>query len=574
MTEIQRSHAAGVNARPPGKAPPGQLRAIIESLADGILIVDRNEVIRFANPAAEALFNRSADDLIGTSLGTPLVAGETTELEIVRRGGGDVAYAELRVVETEWEGETVELISLREITDRKHAAERARQLSHEREARLAAEGASHAKSNFLAIMSHELRTPLNAILGYSEIMEMGLSGDVSETMRGHLGRVQSSGRHLLRLVNDILDIAKVEAGNLSVASVPADISDAIAPAIALVEPQAAAKGVDLVFTPADGDLPSYMGDDERVRQILVNLLSNAIKCTPAGGAITIAARVTTAPDASAPDASARLRPRGTVLCLSVADTGTGIAPDMLAAIFEPFVQEDSGLTRAQEGSGLGLTISQRLARAMGGDLTVRSEVGTGSTFSLWLPAHVKGDEAHTPLSSASVEEADSADARQHSRDGDESVPVEGLSEVASAILADLDTLLATVVSRIRSDPQLTMAAGLRTSQVADHLATFLADVAGALIIVEESAGRPSALLSDTKEIQRLISERHGTQRARLGWTEFAVRREFMIIRAELERFVRKALPPGSTLRPEDALVTINRFVDQSEYVSVRALEKD
>lgn len=568
MTDTQRSHAAGVGARPPGKAPPGPLRAIIESLADGILIVDRNEVIRFANPAAEALFNRSADDLIGTSLGTPLVAGETTELEIVRRGGGDVAYAELRVVETEWEGETVELISLREITDRKHAAERARQLTHEREARLAAEGASQAKSDFLAIMSHELRTPLNAILGYSEIMEMGLSGEVSETMREHIGRVHSSARHLLGLVNDILDIAKVEAGNLSVASVRAEISDAIAPAVALVEPQAAAKGLDLILTPADGDLPPYIGDDERVRQILVNLLSNAVKCTPAGGAITIAARVTTAPDASA-----RLQPRGTVLCLSVADTGMGIAPEMLDAIFEPFVQEDSGLTRSQEGSGLGLTIAQRLARAMGGDLTVRSAVGKGSTFSLWLPAHVEGDEAHTSRSS-SAEQLESDDAQQHSRDGDGGVPVEGLGEVASAILSDVDTLLATVVSRIRSDPQLIMAAGLRTSQVADHLATFLADVAGALIIVEEAEGRPSALLSDATEIQRLISERHGEQRARLGWTEAAVRREFMIIRAELERFVRKALPPGSTLRPEDAIVTINRFVDRSEYVSVRALEKD
>src|SRR5688500_11176137 len=119
--------------------PWGRLRAIIESLADGIVIVDQAGVIRFANPAAARLFTRTPEALVGTPLGTPLTAGETTEMEIVRRGGGEVVYAELRVVDTEWEGETVELVSLRDVTDRKYAEERSKQLSHEREARLEAE---------------------------------------------------------------------------------------------------------------------------------------------------------------------------------------------------------------------------------------------------------------------------------------------------------------------------------------------------------------------------------------------------------------------------------------------------
>jgi hypothetical protein len=118
-----------------------------------------------------------------------------------------------------------------------------------------------------------------------------------------------------------------------------------------------------------------------------------------------------------------------------------------------------------------------------------------------------------------------------------------------------------------------MAAGLRTSQVADHLPTFLADIAGALPIVEEAAGRPSHLLADALEIQRLVSERHGAQRARLGWNEASIRREFMIIREEIERVVRASIASGP-LTPEDAIATVNRFVDQSEYVTVRALERD
>ena len=554
-------------ASAPGESPWSQLRAIIESLADGIVIVDRAGVIRFANPAAARLFTRSPEALVGTQLGTPLVAGETTEMEIVRRGGGEVVYAELRVVDINWEGEIVELVSLRDITDRKYAEERAKQLSHERDARLEAEAASQAKSDFLAIMSHELRTPLNAILGYSELMELGISGELNEKVRDQVGRIRRSARHLLGLVNDILDLAKVEAGRLSVANAPASVADAITTAITLIQPQAEARNLKIVVKPPAARIPSYIGDDERVRQILVNVLSNAVKCTDPGGMITIE---TSATDTA--DPRARLQPRPHVR-IKVTDTGSGIPPEKLRAIFEPFVQADSGHTRVRDGSGLGLTIGQRLARAMGGDLTVESTVGVGSSFSLWLPADSQAARASAETDAAAIASLDPGVDRPNVHAPVSPRDLKGLGEVANSVLQQLSPVVATVVERIRSDPALSMAAGLRTSQVTDHLSTLLADIAGALIVVEEAAGEASPLLADAMEIQRLVAERHGAQRARLGWTEASLRREFMIIREELDRVVRKSVPVPGPLQVADAITIVNRFVDQAEYLGVRALEK-
>ncbi|MEP6731686.1 MAG: ATP-binding protein [bacterium] len=566
MTDpTQRPATATANSS--GDGPRNQLRAIIETLADGIVVVDKQGVIRFANPAAAKLFTRSPEALIGSQLGSPLVAGETTEMEIVRRGGGELVYAELRVVHTDWDGETAELVSLRDITDRKYAEERSRQLAHERDARIEAEAASRAKSDFLAIMSHELRTPLNAILGYSELIELGISGDVSDTMRDQVGRIRHSAKHLLSLVNDILDLAKVEAGRFSVANVSAVASEAISSALSLIQPQAEARNLTLVVNKAIEELPRYIGDGERVRQIMVNLLSNAVKCTEPGGTITVDGAL-----ATTPDQDARLQPR-THIRISVADTGPGIPAEKLRAIFEPFVQADTGPTRSREGSGLGLTIGQRFARAMGGDLTVRSTLGEGSTFSLWLPADVSAaltaDTANARTGSSGMDDVQ----RKVHRSPASSRDLTGLGEIARGVLKDLERLVGLIVGRIRADTSIPMAAGLRTSQVTDHLSTLLADIASALVVVEETAGQPSALLADATEIQRLVSERHGAQRARLGWTEASMRREFMIIREELDHVIRRSMPTGVALQLEDAIATVARFVDQSEYLGVRALEK-
>ncbi len=538
---------------PPPARPGASLRRIIERLPDGIVIVDGQGIMRFANPAAERLFDRTAEELVGTAFGFPLLVGETTEIEIVQRGGGGVVHAELRVVETEWEDEHVQLVSLRDVTDRKQAEERAQQLSYEREARLEAEAASRAKSEFLAIMSHELRTPLNAVLGYSELLELGISGPLTEKMREQVGRIRMSAKHLLGLVNDILDLAKVEAGRLSVSSAPASAAGTVAAAIALIHPQAAAAGLELVVEPFADPPPVYLGDDERVRQVLVNLLSNAVKFTEPGGSITVGVGAT-----GDVDSDARLQPNRQYVKFSVTDTGSGIPEEKLLSIFDPFVQAESGHSRSREGSGLGLTISRRLARLMGGDLTCTSKVGSGSTFTLSLPADVSAKAAESSPAVA-------GEAVKVQRE------VKGFAKVGRALLATMEATVETLVERIRTDPSLGVAAGLKFSQIADHLPTLLADVAGALIMIEELKGQPSLLLADATEIQRLVSERHGLQRRALGWSESALRREFMIVREEIERVIRDASTREDPLPVEDGVAVIGRFLDQSEYVAVRAV---
>ena len=529
------------------------LRAIIERLPDGIVIVDSSGKIRFANPAAERLFDRSTDELVGTDFGFPVVVGETTEIDIVQRRGGGVVYAELRVVEIEWDEEQVQLVSLRDITDRKQAQERAQQLAYEREARLEAEAASKAKSEFLAIMSHELRTPLNAVLGYSELMEMGIAGPVTDKMRDQIGRIRVSATHLLSLVNDILDLAKVEAGRLHVSSGPASAAGTVAAAIALIQPQAASRSLELDLVAIPEPSPIFLGDDERARQILVNLLSNAVKFTPPGGKITVQIE-----QSQKPSRNTKLQPNRSYVSFRVTDTGSGIPADKLPSIFDPFVQAETGHARSREGSGLGLTISRRLARLMGGDLTVKSEVGVGSTFTLWLPADLTTREIETSVPIAGQTITAQAE-------------VEGLGKVGHVLLSKVESIVDTVVERISSDPNLATNAGLKYSQLADHLTALLADVGSALCVMEEVKGSASGTLADAVEIQRLISERHGSQRQRLGWTESAVRREFMIVREEVERTIRTASGFGDPLPVEDALTVLGRFLDQSEYLAVRAL---
>jgi signal transduction histidine kinase len=557
-TETAQHADTGMRRRSSDFHRRDRLRGIIERLPDGIVVVDGDGNIRFANPAAERLFGRTAKELIGNPFGFPVIVGETTEIDIVQRRGADICYAELRVVDAEWEDEHMKLVSLRDVTDRKRAEERSHQLLREREARLEAEAASQAKSEFLAIMSHELRTPLNAVLGYAELLELGISGPLTDAQRQQLGRIGMSGRHLLGLVNEVLDLAKVEAGRLSVRAAPASAGDAINSAVALIQPQASGQGLELVMPALSSESPVYIGDDERVRQILVNLLSNAVKFTPPGGTISVDAATTVTPDREA-----RLLGNRAYVSFRVTDSGVGIPEDKLISIFDPFVQAESGHTRSKEGSGLGLTISRRLARLMGGDLTVRSGVGKGTTFTLWLPAETGDVELPTPVIAT---EPTSPDKQKRE--------VEGLADVGEALLANLDETLEAIVARIRSDESLSISAGLRFSQLADHIGTFLTDVASALVVIEEFAGQPTPLLADATEIQRLVSERHGTQRARLGWTESGLRREFMIIREELERVVQRGFRQGRRLQVEDAIAVLERFIDQSEYVAVRALEAE
>jgi PAS domain S-box-containing protein len=229
-------------------------------------------------------------------------------------------------------------------------------------ARREAEAASRAKGQFLAVMSHELRTPLNAILGYSELVEMGVHGPVTEPQREAMARIRRSGQHLLSLVNNVLNLERAEVGALETELVTFPVAQLLEDADALTRPQAESKGITMTVEKPPPEL-MVVGEREKASQVLVNLLSNAVKFTPAGGQIVVTS-----------DAQSDM------VALRVTDSGPGIPREWLERIFEPFVQLDSGLTRKAEGAGLGLAISRRLARLMGGDLTVESTTGNGSTF--------------------------------------------------------------------------------------------------------------------------------------------------------------------------------------------------
>jgi signal transduction histidine kinase len=241
-------------------------------------------------------------------------------------------------------------------------------LAQYEEARAEADSANRAKGEFLSVMSHELRTPLNAIGGYAELIDMEIRGPVTAEQRVDLGRIQASQKHLLGLVNEVLNYTKLETGTVEYDLQDVPVREAFADAEALVLPQALAGGLRLVLGSTERRL-SVQADPDKLRQILVNLLSNAVKFTEPGGEIHLdCARA------------------GECIRFSVRDTGIGIPADKVAAVFEPFMQVRSDLTRTQEGTGLGLAISRQLARGMGGNLSVESEPGVGSTFTLDLPA--------------------------------------------------------------------------------------------------------------------------------------------------------------------------------------------
>lgn len=254
---------------------------------------------------------------------------------------------------------------------RGHLEELVRKRTAELEvAREKAESADHLKSAFLATMSHELRTPLNSIIGFTGLLIQGLAGPLNDEQLKQLGMVQNSSRHLLELINDVLDISKIEAGQLDIISEPFDLAGSIEKVTGLVSPLAEKKGLAVRLEKQAG-IGMFTGDKRRVEQVVINLLNNAIKFTDKGF-------VELSCSANGPD-----------IVISVRDTGIGIKPEDMERIFKPFQQIDTGLSRRHEGTGLGLSITRKLIDMMGGKILVQSEVGKGSTFTVILPASGK-----------------------------------------------------------------------------------------------------------------------------------------------------------------------------------------
>jgi PAS domain S-box-containing protein len=253
-------------------------------------------------------------------------------------------------------------------------------------ARAAAEAVSAAKSQFVATMSHEVRTPINAVLGYSDLLASEIAGPLSGEQRRYVERLRTSARHLLGLVEDVLDLSRLEADrDAPIERAAGRLGDVVEAALALVEPQARERAVELDdHVGEQAAALAYLGDEARVRQILVNLLANAVKfAQPRGDA---PARVTVFGGAAlAPAAGVAVEGGGPWAWVRVEDTGPGIPADQLESIFEPFVQVGRRHDRPVPGAGLGLTISRQLARRMGGEISVESRVGVGSGFVLWLP---------------------------------------------------------------------------------------------------------------------------------------------------------------------------------------------
>lgn len=234
-----------------------------------------------------------------------------------------------------------------------------------------AEAANKAKSDFLANMSHELRTPLNAIIGFSDIMVRGMAGPLAETQKEYLLDILISGRHLLSLINDILDLARIEAGKMECELSEFNLANLVERSLVLFREKVSKHGIRLGVE-AEREMPPVQGDEMKIKQVIVNLLSNAVKFTPDGGSVTIRTRT--------------LDEGGVAYAeIAVADTGIGISPADQQRLFQPFVQVDPHLTKKHEGSGLGLALCKNFVELHHGNIAVESRPGQGSTFTVKIP---------------------------------------------------------------------------------------------------------------------------------------------------------------------------------------------
>jgi PAS domain S-box-containing protein len=374
-------------------------RTLVERAEDGIVIIQDGRFV-YANPALVAMSGHDREALIGSPFVQHVMAGEIPKLRryyadrmagrptasmyetVFRTRDGRPIHAEVNAAVIPFDGRPADLVIIRNINERKKAEEEIRQLNEslerrveERTRELAEANAKlveldRMKSMFLASMSHELRTPLNSILGFTGLLLMGMGGTLNEEQAKQLTMVQTSGKHLLNLINDILDISKIESGrvDLQVEAIP--LAGLVEEVLTTVRPLAAAKGLEL-----RSDVPPDLrvqSDRRRLKQVLVNLAGNAVKFSERGTVRVEGGR------------------QGDRLTVSVSDNGIGIRLEDQASLFQPFRQLDMSSTKAYEGTGLGLYLCRKILDLLGGEIAVRSEYGHGSMFTFTLPLAWKG----------------------------------------------------------------------------------------------------------------------------------------------------------------------------------------
>ncbi len=303
----------------------------------------------------------------------------------VKADGKEVPVSQVLIAHRQSDGSVTLSTIARDISESKKTA----RLLEEKNRQI--EQASRMKTEFMATMSHELRTPLNAIIGFSSVIRDGLAGQVDATVREYADDILNSGRHLLELINDILDLSTIESGNMRLESGMVDGNDLAASGMAIMREQATARGIQLVQT-ISPELKGMWLDPRKTRQIIFNLLSNAVKFTPDCGQVKLAMRLVPRSLVESQQGNEQRRlfalaPSAFLefLEISVSDTGVGIAQADLYRLFQPFMQLDSSRSRLYEGTGLGLVMVRRLVELQSGALLVESEPGKGSRFTVWLP---------------------------------------------------------------------------------------------------------------------------------------------------------------------------------------------
>jgi PAS domain S-box-containing protein len=386
-------------------------RSLIESNIDALMTTDPRGIITDVNKQTEALTGCTRDELIGApfrnyftdsgraeaAINRVLTEGKVTNYELTARARDGtetvVSYNATTFHDRERRLQGV-VAAARDMTELKRFEHTLQQKNVE------LEDASRMKSEFLANMSHELRTPLNAIIGFSEVLRDGLVGELTDQQRGFIGDIFSSGKHLLALINDILDLSKVEAGKMTLDLESVPVASLFASSLSIVKEKAAAHHIHLEIVAPEG-LDTIRADARKVKQIVYNLLSNAVKFTEGGRVALRAARV---PRADVGRVSGAWTGRRFPLAdsefpefleISVTDSGIGISPEALEHLFKPFSQIDSGLSRKFEGTGLGLAMVKLLAELHGGAVAVESAVGEGSRFTVWLPIRLPEEGVFT-----------------------------------------------------------------------------------------------------------------------------------------------------------------------------------